>query len=551
MLTTERSRNVGDSAGQACPVCGSAIGSETTCARCDWTLRSGHLLGALTARLQASFDLGIKTAQRRHDLLSVARAAGFPHRGDDAMLGRLLRFVRGAPPSAAELAELRNAPSVMAPPVADTEDEWWPERAGLHIEIDDSGVTATRFEQDGSGTVYEIAEGDFWAWTTLLPGLPSELDEQRLYLAGGATGSGTMSGIGATLAKTMPQDTASGEVLMVRCSVPDWPVAEQAVDLLSRRNASARVLAAASSAERTRSDSLGTGRVTAFCAARTEDPDAILLAAGDAVGNVIVQPMGRKAVTAPLHEGRVTAIDVASDGSLVASGGKDGAVYVWPLSPSGRPRVIASHEQWVNTVRVRGGMVFSIGDDDRLRRSPIDTASGATGSTQVIHLATSASSAMAVSSDAGVVAVGGTDGQVRMWDGHTMKRRNTLSVGMAVRGIELDPAGQLLAVIVENGSVALFECSGGRRLADLVLPDGEITAIAFGTNQDLAFGDDAGWVRLWRRQDGAHVVVGRHRTAVRGISIAGPVISVGGTGLVRAWDRRSSNVHQRLRTEAM
>jgi hypothetical protein len=493
----------------ACPVCGEPIGAAARCVRCAWTLRTGFVLGSPSPEDRVDFDERMRAACRAHDLRCAARAAGFPTHGDDLLLARLLRFVRGGTPGGEELTAAKSLPS------PEFSVRSWPAGAGACVEVGADGITLIRFGVE-SGQVYEFAETEHVPWRKVLPTLPDDAAEQRFVLAGGrpvdtAALSGTLDRVGVPIA--------------IQGSVPGWPVPERVAAVLRERHPAATVSYVDSPARREWHES---GRIAAFAAS----DDGLVIATGAVDGTVRMRTSDGHHESA-VHESRVTGVDLA--GGAVVSGGQDGVVRLWHPA-DGRTRVLATHDGWVNAVRIAGTLAFSLGDDGKLRRSPLDAAGNATP----LDVGWAASSALAVSARAEIVAFGGTDGQVRIHDGRTWAHRHTLAAGAAVRALAVDPGGELLAVACDDNSVATFDLESGQPLTRLAVPD-VVTCVYVADDGTVAFGDELGRVALWRRAAPAHrVLVGRHADSVVGVTMtrAGAVVSAGRGGLVRTWPHR-------------
>jgi len=257
-----------------------------------------------------------------------------------------------------------------------------------------------------------------------------------------------------------------------------------------------------------------------------------VVATGAVDGTVRVRTAAGQLETAA-HDRRVTAVDLTDDGNTVVSGGQDGVVRLWH-APDGRNRVLATHDGWVNAVRVAGALAFSLGDDGKLRRSPLDGPS----TTTPLDVGWAASTALAVSAGAEVVAFGGTDGQVQVRDGRSWQHRHTAAAGAAVRAVAVDPGGELLAIACDDSSLSTYDLVRREPLARLALP-AVVTCVSVDANGTVVFGDDLGWVGSWRR-DTAHVLFGRHQDSVVGVATTrtGAVVSAERGGLVRSWPHR-------------
>lgn len=488
-----------------CPVCGEPASAEERCVRCAWILRTDYFLGHPAPEEQVDFDERMRSACRAHDLRCAARAAGFPAHGDDQLLARLLRFVRGGLPGDRELAGARSFPAkelAQPRPLG---------QAGVCAEVDADGITLVRFGQHDD-QVYEFAETERLSWRELLPTLPDDVDEQRFLLAGGRPVN----------TSALPVDRV-GPLRAIHCAAPGWPVLERVAAILQEEHPNAPVSYVNSLTAPVWRDP---GRIAAFTAA--DD----VVATGAVDGTVRVRTAAGVLESAA-HDRRVTALGITDDGNTVVSGGQDGVVRLWH-APDGRNRVLATHDGWVNAVGVAEALVFSLGDDGKLRRSSL----GAPDTGTPLDVGWAASTALAVSAGAEVVAFGGTDSQVQIVNGRSWQHRRTLPANAAIRSIAVDPGGELLAIACDDHSLSIYDLARGEAVAALAVP-ADVTCLSVGTNGTVVFGDDLGWVGSWRR-DTTHVLFGRHQDGVVGVAMtrAGAVVSAERGGLVRSWPHR-------------
>jgi hypothetical protein len=107
-------------------------------------------------------------------------------------------------------------------------------------------------------------------------------------------------------------------------------------------------------------------------------------------------------------------------------------------------------------------------------------------------------SRLAFSPDGQVVASGSQDGSARLWDGRKARGRATLSCKGAVRALAFAPDGKTLAAGVEDGAVRLWETATGQERAALPGHPGPITALAFRPDgRLLASGSQDTTLLLW------------------------------------------------------
>ncbi|GCD40596.1 WD40 repeat domain-containing protein [Streptomyces paromomycinus] len=528
MVTGEKAaaRHAAEESESCCPVCLTTAEGGPECANCRWTLEGPAVLGPLTPEIRHAFDDRLAGARRRLDLTAAARAAGYPGRGEPERLTRLEALLRGGPPRSterdqmlAELAELAEAADELT--VTDL-PELLPD--GVVIEIGPRGLRAVAV-RDGA----EQAEATEWPWAELLPGLPDSADETLFCLAGGV-GDRTTRASEAREPATLP---ATVDVLASR--LRGWTVPERLLARLIRRFPQARTLYLPP--ERPEPGPLRhAGGFTAAVCRGAPDSDDVLLVGGGQDGSVTVWKLWQCSPLASrkLHDRRVTCADLTEDGLSVVSGGQDGAVRLWSFAASGRARVLAWHDGWVNALRRRGGVVFSLGDDACVQRTVLGAA-GAVGAV-LARVGWASATALEVTGDGRVVIVAGADG-ASLWDGRSGARTGRLTAAHEVACLALDRTDRLVALGCADG-VARICTLGAARTAEAEMDGhtGPVRQVAFGPGGVLATADDTGTVRV-RERDGTARTVGTHPDRVRGLAFTpdGRLLSAGADGLVRTW----------------
>ncbi len=236
------------------------------------------------------------------------------------------------------------------------------------------------------------------------------------------------------------------------------------------------------------------------------------LACGTRDGPVRVFDVSSGKETAVLagHEGAVSRMVVAADGSLLATAALDGGVRIWDLA-TGRSRFV-----------LRGSSLYA--------------------------------SALAFSPDAKRLAAFGERWTVRVWD--TTEGRETLTVGPSafhVTSVSFSPDGRTLATADGYGNVNLWEAATGKKLAQLEIPSVCFVEFDAGGNTLVAWGYGPE-VRLW------DVAASKERVVLRGhsrdvtdaaITPDGKVlITAGEDGTLRLWDVSTGREVRRIEAPA-
>ncbi|HXY32892.1 MAG TPA: c-type cytochrome domain-containing protein [Planctomycetaceae bacterium] len=119
------------------------------------------------------------------------------------------------------------------------------------------------------------------------------------------------------------------------------------------------------------------------------------------------------------HAHQVLAVSWKADGSLLASAGADNQIKVWNLETGEQQRSIASHSKQVTSIQFIGtsfNIVSASGDKTVRLHQAVDGDNFRTleGATDYLYSATA-------TADESVIAAGGEDGVLRLWNGTTGK----------------------------------------------------------------------------------------------------------------------------------
>ncbi|MEU8006198.1 hypothetical protein AB0B66_33995 [Catellatospora sp. NPDC049111] len=494
----------GDAAG--CPVC-RMVSTADVCPYCGWTLRTHWRAGPASAAARQRFTAELADACGDFDLDAALRAAGHPGPVDDGVFAGLQAHLRGGPVSEAH----RAARVRLMPLPADTRDEY--DTASHMIEIDQDGVCLSEGTRTQAST-----------WTELFPQLASDEDMRRFQLAGGI-------GVSPTAGQDLRAAVAAGLVgfeggqgVLLVCHTADWLVPRLALEVLTERYPSSRVVRTGRG--RRLSLSITTGRRLTAAAVT-----AGLVAAGDGTGHVMAWqlPEGRQVADSQgADTARVTA--VACSGRTIVTADAAGVVRA-------AGRQIAQHPGWVAAVRAHTSAVVSVGDDGEVRVTPWDPDAVVARRIVVGRLA---ASALAVSDD-GMIAVGGDDQTLRLHDLHTGTQVGAMVTSSPIRSVAFGRQGAVVAAGCADGTVRVWR-TVGQDLGTLRGLTGAVTAVDVPGVGQVVAGDNRGTIAWWpgRRLAEQPVLVGSHEGPVRavGIDADGRLISVGGDGLIRAWTLR-------------
>jgi WD40 repeat protein len=309
-------------------------------------------------------------------------------------------------------------------------------------------------------------------------------------------------------------------------------------------------------------------RVNFYWVAVAFSPDgkAVGVAGWDGIVRLLDAVTGKERVWLPGHLGWVDRLAITPDSRTVFTSGEDGSLRLWEVS-TGKPirlirgpgldrydpkqqKVISAEAQWIKSLNLTpDGKALVVGDYGSLRMwdladrdrpragEEIDNGFQAALSPDGKVLATlrggirlrdlrtnkplherkvSDAWKLRFSPDGGTLAIGGSEGAVRLYDVRTLQRRVELRAGdvQIVKDMAFSPDGQLLATNGGGWRVHVWEVASGqlrRRVerkesmmdALAFSPDGRYLAMA-GTDSNVSLHDLAAGqvVRTFRGHDG-------------------------------------------------
>ncbi|MBL7622712.1 TIR domain-containing protein [Frankia sp. AgB1.8] len=307
-----------------------------------------------------------------------------------------------------------------------------------------------------------------------------------------------------------------------------------------------------------------------FAQALAFDPTGSLLAIGTDDGTIRVWDLVGDSLRTTLRAARgwVTILEfVGADGEALIAGTRDGTVQVWKVtdgSPPGRTLLTGRTADVLATAFVpEQPLVAAASENGSLRLWDTRTAAQ-------VHVGSGEKAwcyAMSLTDDASLLAAGGGDGLVRIYelspgragDGRgdldtPVRRLNTRRI--PVRALAFSPDTTILAVGHPDGTVGLWNPWTGHPMGTLKAGGLRVLTVAFSPDGErLAAGTDIGTVHVWdavaargASAPAARRLVG-HTDWVNAVAFSPDselLASGSGSGTVRIWDAATGALRHRL-----
>ncbi|MEO0457384.1 MAG: serine/threonine-protein kinase [Cyanobacteria bacterium P01_A01_bin.114] len=164
------------------------------------------------------------------------------------------------------------------------------------------------------------------------------------------------------------------------------------------------------------------------------------------------------------HPDRVSAVDIDAVGQRFASASWDGTVRVWQLPGGQTLATFKAHADRINALVMHpaGEHVISGGKDGQVKVWRLGTPLGTPLTCNTLHTAQDSITALALSPDARLLAVGTEGNVLTLWQGTTGECLARLDLGWGVVAIAFAPDGQTLVASSRDETISVWEMGRGK-----------------------------------------------------------------------------------------
>jgi WD40 repeat protein/serine/threonine protein kinase len=242
------------------------------------------------------------------------------------------------------------------------------------------------------------------------------------------------------------------------------------------------------------------------------------------------------------HDRRVWGVMFSPDGRTLATASADGTSRLWGV-PTGADRHYVSTGSGPGGATAIANYVHDTLRAVTIQEQTITLCDVGSGDQSILREGDATwvrSSALSPRGD--LLALGGVDGQLLVWDVEHAKERFTLKMPLfKIDAVVFSPDGSLLAAGAANGTTTLWDMDSGREVAVLEGHKKEVLALAFSPDGQMLA--TAGWdncARLWDVPSGElRSVMRGHSDWVQAIAFSadGRTLATSGRDrMIRLWD---------------
>ncbi len=240
------------------------------------------------------------------------------------------------------------------------------------------------------------------------------------------------------------------------------------------------------------------------------------------------------------HTDLVRTLAYSTNGSLLASAGNDGKLFIWDAADH---LLLSNHDQPLPITRLvfarQGSLVTTVGFRSPLRFFDVHQGQ----EVRSLSCPCSDMRALAVSPDDRYLAAGGRNGTIRVWE---LATGSTVSEFTAhrqrIHAVQFSPDNEWIASCSDDRTVRVSRVDGSEPVV-LRGPAAKVMSLVFCGTREIAAGGSDNMIRIWNVEQGAESArLAGHTGSIMALAYSsGTLVSAGYDTAVCVW-RRTRNV---------
>ena len=279
-------------------------------------------------------------------------------------------------------------------------------------------------------------------------------------------------------------------------------------------------------------------------------PDGQHVAAASGIGIWLYDVATLRESALLRHRSPVLSVTFSRDGSMLASGLKDGKIFLWDVATRRNIGSLEGHNGLVSSVSFSSDGSKLVSGDYWQTVKLWEVATMRNIATWSVNLVDQrlAPISVALSPDGTMLVSGFLDGTLRLWNEATKENFSYLEGHrLHVRSVTFSPDGEMIASGSEDGNVKLWDAKSKQNIATLRAHSGAVTSVVFSLDgSTVASGSRDRTVQLWdvATKDHFASLVGGHTSWITSVSLSpdGKVLaSTSVDGAIALWNLETRN----------